>query len=200
MTPGSIDKDDRDRWMRISIGVAVSIALHALMLSAYRGPSAPPLEEPQLGQPLSVWLRHVPPPSLPKAVDPETPAKTQSRKERPRAQRQPRRVITVPDKTPAEREEPFTVEQAPETEPEPDSPRFDREAALRMARSLANMPDPEREGTPVGQFPKKPYATESQLARSIAAAKRRDCKDGLPGGLLGPIIIMFDKKDSGCKW
>ena len=37
-------------------------------------------------------------------------------------------------------------------------------------------------------------------ARAIAGAKRRDCKDGIPGGLLAPLILLMDKKDSGCKW
>jgi hypothetical protein len=38
------------------------------------------------------------------------------------------------------------------------------------------------------------------MARAISSAKRRDCKDGLPGGLLGPLLLLMDKKDSGCKW
>jgi hypothetical protein len=36
--------------------------------------------------------------------------------------------------------------------------------------------------------------------RAIGRAKRRDCKDGIPGGLLAPLILLLDKKDSGCKW
>jgi hypothetical protein len=94
----------------------------------------------------------------------------------------------------------FTVQQAPEPVSEPETPRFDREAARKMARSLANIRDPAKEGTAVGQFPEKPLETETRAARAIGAAKRRDCKDGLPGGLLGPLLILADKKDSGCKW
>jgi hypothetical protein len=107
-------------------------------------------------------------------------------------------VIAV-DPAPAPAQpEPFTVQQAPQ--PEPEAPRFDREAARRMARSLAHMRDPGKEGTAVGQFPDKPLETETRAARAIGAAKRRDCKDGLPGGLLGPLLLLADKKDSGCKW
>jgi hypothetical protein len=104
----------------------------------------------------------------------------------------PSRAQTQPD--------PFSVQQAPEPVAERETPRFDPEAARKMARSLANMRDPAKEGTALGQFPDKPLETETRAARAIGAAKRRDCKDGLPGGLLGPLLLLADKKDSGCKW
>jgi hypothetical protein len=108
-------------------------------------------------------------------------------------------IAVAPTPAPAQ-PDPFTVQQAPEPASEPETPRFDREAARKMARSLANIRDPAKEGTAVGQFPEKPLETETRAARAIGAAKRRDCKDGLPGGLLGPLLILADKKDSGCKW
>jgi hypothetical protein len=92
------------------------------------------------------------------------------------------------------------VQQAPQAAQEPETPRFDHEAARKMARSLAHIRDPAKVGTAIGQFPDKPLETETRAARAIGAAKRRDCKDGLPGGLLGPLLILADKKDSGCKW
>jgi hypothetical protein len=98
---------------------------------------------------------------------------------------------------------PFVVEQAPEPPPmdtPTDTPRFDLDAARQAARSLANIRDPAREGTAVAQFPDKPLETESRAARAIGAAKRRNCKDGVPGGLLAPLLMLADKKDSGCKW
>ena len=49
-------------------------------------------------------------------------------------------------------------------------------------------------------MPKPPLQTESKFERAIKAAKRPDCKDGVPGGLLAPIFLAMDKKDSGCKW
>ena len=96
--------------------------------------------------------------------------------------------------------DPFVVEQAPEPPPPTDTPRFDLEAARTAARSLANIRDPAREGTAVAQFPEKPLETETRAARAIGAAKRRNCKDGVPGGLLAPLLMLADKKDSGCKW
>jgi hypothetical protein len=69
-----------------------------------------------------------------------------------------------------------------------------------MARELANEPDPAKAGTALAQLPPKPLATETRAARAISRAKRRDCKDGIPGGLLAPLILALDKKDSGCKW
>jgi len=90
----------------------------------------------------------------------------------------------------------FTVRQAPADA----APRFDPDAAKKFAREIASDPDPARAGTAVGQIPPKPLETETKAARAIASAKRRDCKDGLPGGLLGPLFLLMDKKDSGCKW
>jgi hypothetical protein len=69
-----------------------------------------------------------------------------------------------------------------------------------MARELANAPDPAKAGTAVAQLPPKPLASETRAERAISRAKRRDCKDGIPGGLLAPLYLMMDKKDSGCKW
>jgi hypothetical protein len=192
---GWMNNDERGRRSRIAAGIALSIAVHALLLSAYRGHQLPSREPAEPPRSIAVWLRPPPPPAVPQAARPEPRPQPQERRAR-----QPRRVITVPPHAPTDSEQPFSVEQPPKPQPEPDRPRFDHDAALKMASKLANMPDPERAGTAVGQFQRKPYATESKAERAIAAAKRRDCKEGLPGGLLGPIIILFDKKDSGCKW
>ena len=109
-------------------------------------------------------------------------------------------MIAVDPAPQAAQPDPFTVQQAPQPTEEPDTPRFDREAARKMARSLANIRDPAREGTAIGQFPDQPLETETRAARAIGAAKRRNCKDGVPGGLLAPLLLLADKKDSGCKW
>jgi hypothetical protein len=87
----------------------------------------------------------------------------------------------------------------PETPPE-EAPKFDMEAARRIARENAHLRDPGKEGTALSQFPEEPLQTESKLARAIGKAKRRNCKDGIPGGLLAPLYLMMDKKNSGCKW
>lgn len=112
--------------------------------------------------------------------------------------KRPRSVIALPPREQAPADA-FVVDQPPEPAP-PEAPRFDPDAARKMARSLAHMRDPAKEGTAIGQFPDKPLETESRAARAIGAAKRRDCKDGIPGGLLAPLILLADKKDSGCKW
>ena len=92
----------------------------------------------------------------------------------------------------------FVVEQK-ETPPE-ETPRFDMEAARRIARANAHLRDPGKEGTALAQFPEEPLQTESKLASAISKAKRPNCKDGIPGGLLAPLYLMMDKKNSGCKW
>ncbi len=78
---------------------------------------------------------------------------------------------------------------------DPLAPKVDMESALKTARKFAN----ERADTPVGQIGPPELRKETRLATAISRAKRPDCKDGLPGGLLGPILILFDKKDHGCQ-
>jgi hypothetical protein len=196
---GAVGDDAGRAYRRIAAGVALSLAIHALVLNLqHGGGQRAAVETPR---PLAVRLRPPPPPPAPpveEAAPPETVARPAPRA-KPARSRKPRPVIAV-DPAPAPAQpDPFTVQQAPQAA-EPETPRFDREAAHRMARSLANMRDPAKEGTAVGQFPEKPLETETRAARAIGAAKRRDCKDGLPGGLLGPLLILADKKDSGCKW
>jgi hypothetical protein len=193
--------DDAGRaHRRIAVGIAVSLAVHALVLTMQHAPqrelAAPP-------RPIAVRLRPPPPPPAPAprveqaAPAPSTPAARPPQRARPA---RPRSVIAVEPRPAPAQPDSFTVQQAPEPASEPDTPHFDREAARRMARSLANIRDPAKEGTAIGQFPDPPLETETRAARAIGAAKRRDCKDGLPGGLLGPLLILADKKDSGCKW
>ena len=185
---------------RIAAAIAVSLAVHAFVLTLQRRDMRH--EVVVAPRPLAVRLRPPPPPppaprveELPAPVP--TPAPRPARRPRPSA---PQPVIAV-DPAPAPGQpEPFTVQQVPEPANEPETPHFDPEAARKMARSLANIRDPAKEGTAIGQFPDKPLETETRAARAIGAAKRRDCKDGLPGGLLGPLLILADKKDSGCKW
>ena len=196
---GAFGDDAGRAYRRIAAGVALSLAIHALVLNLQRGETQ--REVVDTPRPLAVRLRPPPPPPAPpveEAAPPEPVARPAPRA-RPVKRSKPRSVIAV-DPAPAPMQpDPFTVQQAPEPAA-PETPRFDREAAHRMARSLANMRDPAKEGTAVGQFPEKPLETETRAARAIGAAKRRDCKDGLPGGLLGPLLILADKKDSGCKW
>jgi hypothetical protein len=184
---------------RLLVGIVLSMVLHAALLLAWRQGTHAPLAETEPARAISVWLRRPPPPP-PKAA-PEPEAAKPSRPDAARAARPKRRtppdVIALPAR-PREEEAPpdaFKVEPA-----EPAAPHFDADAARRMARELANEPDPAKAGTAVAQLPPKPLASETRAARAISKAKRRDCKDGIPGGLLAPLFLMMDKKDSGCKW
>lgn len=187
-----------ERRYRLLAGLALSLALHAALLFAYRHhlTRAPLADNTLDARPITVWLRP-PPPSLEepapvaRSIEPTRRAAAAPAKKRPRARAQ----AALPDRSPGHEAAPGILKE----EPQP-APRLDLEAARRLARDMADDPDPTRAGTAVGQIPPKPYATETRLARAIAGAKRRDCKDGLPGGLLGPLIILMDKKDSGCKW
>jgi hypothetical protein len=195
---------DRRQSTRIAAGIALSLAAHVLLLATYRQPTTTlPAAPPER---LTVRLRAAPPPPAPEpvAIKPaETPAAPV-----PRAQkslRKPRPVIAVePDKRQST-EETYAVEPAPPAPPPPaPAPHFDLDAARSMARGmatkLANEPDPDKVGTALERLPKPPLQTESKFERAIKAAKRPDCKDGVPGGLLAPIFLAMDKKDSGCKW
>ncbi|MFC5459984.1 hypothetical protein [Massilia niabensis] len=190
---------------RIAAGVAVSLAVHVLMLASWRGVDRAPELPPEPPRPLAIRVQPPPPPPLRIETPPPPPPPAAAKAPaRPATPRKPRPVIAVPPEPAAPAApDPFVVEQAPRVPVEPppaDTPRFDLDAARKTARSLANLRDPAREGTAVAQFPEKPLETESRAARAIGAAKRRNCKDGIPGGLLAPLLLLADKKDSGCKW
>jgi hypothetical protein len=176
------------RPSRLTAGIAISLALHAALLLAWRqsahAPDVPAHES------IAVWLRPPPPPKVePAPATPSSPSKTARA-----TRRVPANVIALPAREPVQPDA-FTVEP-----PQPEARHFDLEAARSTARQVANAPDPAKAGTALAQFPAKPLETETRAARAISQAKRRDCKDGIPGGLLAPLILLMDKKDSGCKW
>lgn len=195
--PTSLQRGNR----RVVIGVAVSIAVHALFLLAYRnanfktvevGPAEPTVISVMIAPPAPP----PPPPPEPPVVRPRPAAPSAPVASRTSRPAPPQAVIAVPESaSPAP--DPFVVQQ--EETPEP-APKFDMNAARQTARANANMRDPSREGTALAQFPEPALQTESTLARGIREAKRPDCKDGVPGGLLAPIYLLMEKKDSGCKW
>jgi outer membrane biosynthesis protein TonB len=204
---GSAFVPDARQLKRVAAGVAVSLALHALVLSIYRQPQpAPPAAPPES---LTVRLRPIAPPAppAPQAVPQESPQTRPPAKPAPAKRARP--VIAVPVQTREPGEETQVVAPPPDVPPQQDAtpssapaaaPSFDMNAARGMARKLANEPDPAKVGTALERLPPKPLETESRLARGIGAAKRANCKDGIPGGLLAPIYLMLEKKDSGCKW
>jgi hypothetical protein len=200
---------DRKRMARVAAAIAVSLAAHALLLSTYRQPQPPALPAPAT-EPLTVRLRTAPenPASNPAAAEPARPVAQPEARAKPAPRlHPPHRIIAVPPPAAPSEKKPFNVDTppaaaspaAPTPAPTP-APHFDLDAARKAARTVANEPDPARAGTPLERLPPKPYETETRLERAIKAAKRPDCKDGVPGGLLAPIYLAMDKKDSGCKW
>ncbi|AWL05447.1 hypothetical protein DIR46_14050 [Massilia oculi] len=195
--PVSLQRGNR----RIVIGVAVSIAVHALFLLAYRNTTfktmaTGPAEPTVLSVMIAPQAPPPPPPSEPEIVRPAAPAPSAPTAPRTTRPAPPQAVIAVPESASAA-PDPFVVQQEETTEP---APKFDMNAAREVARANAHLRDPSKEGTALAQFPEPALQTESKLARGIREAKRRDCKDGIPGGLLAPIYLLMDKKDSGCKW
>jgi hypothetical protein len=194
---------DRRCTTRVAAGIAISLALHALLLSSYRQPSAPPAAPVPASETLTVRLQA-----------PETPAATPAApavQEEPRAEAPtkpvprtrtltPRRIIAVPPKAAPDDEKKLKVETPPADAVSSPAPHFNLDAAREVARKVAKEPDPARVGTALERLPPPPLQTETKLERAIKAAKRPDCKDGVPGGLLAPIYLAMDKKDSGCKW
>jgi hypothetical protein len=187
-----LEDNEPARHRRFAIGIAVSVALHAMLLTAFREHSVPLAQPRDPARSIAVWLRPPPAPTPPRTTAIE-PSPDKVREHAGNKTHRSRRNITTPST--AAQQVPAIAEEA-NTVSEVDRPRFDHDSALRTARKIASESAPKGEG----QAPNSTYTAESRLVRGIEAAKRRDCKDGLPGGLLGPLIILFDKKDSGCKW
>jgi hypothetical protein len=193
---------DRKTTTRVAAGIAISLAVHALLLAIYRQPQQAALPV-AVSEPLTVRLQAAPQtPPVAEPVQPATQAEAPARPQpapAPRA-RPPRRIIAVPAQAAAPEEKPFTVETPPAESAPADRPRFNLDAARSVARKVANEPDPAKAGTALERLPPPPLQTETKLERAIKGAKRPNCKDGVPGGLLAPIFLAMDKKDSGCKW
>jgi hypothetical protein len=195
---------DRKTTTRVAAGIAISLAVHALLLAIYRQPQPAALPA-AASEPLTVRLQAAPEtPPVAEPVQPpkqaETPAKPAPASRAP-VPRTPRRIIAVRPQPAASQEKSFAVETPPPADATPAAtPRFNLDAARSVARKVANEPDPAKVGTALERLPPPPLQTESKLERGIREAKRPDCKDGVPGGLLAPIFLAMDKKDSGCKW
>ena len=194
----------------IALGIAVSLLLHGALIALWRHvqPSVPPDTAPRM-ESIAVWIRPLaakPPPPPVEVIKPKREAKPVSKPKRataretpaaataPAASPQAITVVPASPATPAASADTFRQET-------PETPKFDMEAARRTARKMAGERDPSKVGTAVGQIPDKPLQTETQLARDIAQGKRGDCRTAYAGaGLLAPVLMLLDKKDSGCKW
>ena len=190
------------RRHHVVLGAGV-LLLHVALLYGWRYAKPPPLPDtgPRV-ESITVWIR--PPRPIIKPLPPPLPV---ARVE-PQRDKKPLRAAAPPKTapaTPAADPVPNAITVAPAPTPaDPlvnDAPKFDMEAALKTARKVANERDPAKAGTAVGQIPDKPLRTETQLARDIASGKRGDCRTAYAGaGLLAPLVMLLDKKDSGCKW
>jgi len=183
------------------VGVGVSVVLHLMLLLLYRG-TGPSLPEPEPASSIAVRILPPAPPQVDTPPPPQAAPRVDAAAPRRARKSAPKPVIAVPA-SPREKESPeaFTVQQPEEPAPASgDTPQFSMDDAKQTARKLAGQTKLGREGTAVAQFPEPPLETESKFAKAISKAKRRNCKDGVPGGLLAPLFLMMDKKDSGCKW
>ena len=194
----------------IALGIAVSLLLHGALITLWRHvqPSVPQDTAPRV-ESIAVWIRPLaakPPPPPVEVIKPKREPKPVSKpklataRETPAAATAPAaspQAITVVPASPA------TPTASADTfrQETPETPKFDMEAARKTARKMAGERDPSKVGTAVGQIPDKPLQTETQLARDIAQGKRGDCRTAYAGaGLLAPVLMLLDKKDSGCKW
>jgi type IV secretory pathway VirB10-like protein len=191
---------------RVLIGVAVSMVAHVALLYAWR-PVPPPYIAPPPPAPL---VLHLQPPAPPVPVIAPAPAPAPVVKAAPVARSKPaaephapRQVIAVAPRSSAAAEPDVVVEAQPVETPPPVK-KFDMDAARSAARTAGVQEAPNADDAPLARLRKQNQAneikTESKAAQAIAAAKRSDCKDGLPGGLLAPLIMLTQKAGTGCKW
>ena len=187
---------------RVFIGVALSMVAHVAVLYAWR-----PAPQPYIAPAPAPIVLHLQPPA-PSAPVPVAEAAPPVAAPTPRSQaaapRPPRRVIAVAPKASAPMEPAVVVEAQPVEAPAPPPKKFDLEAARSTARIVGVQDAPNADDAPLGRLKKQnlenQFHTESKAAREISAAKRGDCKDGLPGGLLAPLIMLTQKAGTGCKW
>lgn len=191
----------RRRRNGVVLGVGVSLLLHAALLYGWRYARPPALPDtgPRV-ESLTVWIR---PPAI-KPPPPPPVASVQPRRV-PKPIQPPRMAASLGSASITAEATPALAVQAPAAISNPAEsstvPKFDMEAARSTARKMASERDPAKVGTAVGQIPDKPLQTETKLARNIAQGKRGDCRTAYAGaGLLAPVLMLLDKKDSGCKW
>lgn len=198
----------------IALGIAVSLLLHGALVYLWRHvqPVALPDAAPRV-ESIAVWIRPLaakPPPPPAEVLKPKREPKPISKPKVATARETPAPATAAPapsqnaiSMAPAAAATPATPApspNAPNALPQ-ETPKFDMEAARKTARKMAGERDPSKVGTAVGQIPDKPLQTESQLARDIAQGKRGDCRSAYSGaGLFAPVLMLLDKKDSGCKW
>jgi hypothetical protein len=184
---------------RVIIGVAVSMLAHVVLLYAWRPAPQPYIAPPLTPAPIVLRLQ---PPAPPPVAEVVAPAPVPATRSKPAST--PRRVIAVAPKPAAVAEPAVVVEAQPVETPAPAPKKFDLDAARSTARIVGLQDAPNADDAPLARLKKQQLAdqfqSESKAAKAISAAKRGDCKDGLPGGLLAPLIMLTQKAGTGCKW
>ncbi|WP_338768567.1 hypothetical protein [Massilia sp. METH4] len=187
-------------------GLAVSILLHVLLLALWRTPTTPPVpsDARRWTEPLTVRILPPPPKPVARAEPPEPAAKP----DKPVVRRAPPRAMAERAQPESDNAAPpaMTVVPAPAAEPaaEESAPKFDPEAARAAARGMANDLDGPSKNWVAEKLNKgKEWkeTKEQRLGRNIENSARPDCKTAYAGaGLLAPLVMLMDKKDSGCKF
>jgi len=175
---------------RIAVGIVISLLLHVLALVFLRLPAPRNVADARTWM-TQVEVRIVPPPAPPQEVEREEKRVAAAEAPRPPQRTAPRRKPSSDETEPAAQPARSSTLILAPAEPGP-AKGFDREAAKAAARDIAG-----ELGPPQQAFRE---TRDEKLARHIQEAARPNCKDGIPGGLLAPLYLMMDKKDSGCKW
>jgi len=187
--------------------LALTILLHMILLGMLRAPSAPLRlpDQPRWAEPLTV--RILPPPPKPQPITRAEPPARLPKPDKPAA----------PPRVPAARPEPeraapdtpsqptMTMVPAQPAEPAPagNVPAFDPDAARAAARGMANDLNPSTNwaAEKLNKGKEWKQTKEQRLGRNVENAARGDCRTEYAGaGLLAPLAMLMDKKDSGCKW
>ena len=183
------------RWTAAAL-LAATVLLHVAALLAILGMLAPKREKDAPSAAIDVvWVKTAPPPPLVERA----PAIARPRST-PRRLRPPPAVAARAADTPSA--VPLTLPE--EAAPASAKPVFDHQAALTAARKLANEKDPARAGTLSAALEARRELEETQdekMGRTIASGKRSDCfGPNANGTLLTPLMWLFQKKGSGCKF
>jgi hypothetical protein len=211
----SFDQPSLRRRPGLVAGIAVSLALHLVLLFGYRVSHAPAREQPERA--MTVWLQPLRPPQMVARIEPLPPPPKRDKpdvaKAAPRARHaptasttpqaaEPQPAVAAQTQVQPAESQAITLPPAPDPlHPEQQPKQFDMNAALKTARKVANEKDPARAGLPVAQLddhPLYPENHETQLQKGVASAKKGDClQKGAGLGILAPLVWAFDKK---CKF
>jgi len=181
----------RQSFSRIAVGIGISLLLHVAAIIFLRLPEPRQATDPRSWL-TEVEVRIVPPPPVPlPAVEPasQPTVAAETRRRPPRNMQRQKKPTEQPEPAAQAAHESTLILAPAEHGP---APHFDREAAKAAARDIAGELDTSQA--------KLRETRDEKLGRKIQSAARPNCKDGIPGGLLAPLYLLMEKKDSGCKW